>query len=180
MVRRIAGSRFPLALAFAWLLVGCDDGPAEPAYVAGEPLAVTDVEGEWSIEVPPTVACLPNRDPFVIHLRLQHSHLAEYVGSDAEEYFVGPWWVDSEGEPFFAQGWVDMRAHTFRFLLWQGTHEKGTVFRGRFLAGQHLRASLEEPIPPGEGWAADPIQGYPGAFSIGSCQWSVEGGRTGP
>jgi len=177
MHRRHARSRIALTALLAVVAVACDDGPAEPAYVPGAPLAVSDVEGTWSVEVPATVACVPNREPFSIHLELSHSHLADYVGSAGEEYFVGPWWVDPDAEPFFAQGWVDMEAHTFRFLLWQGTHVKGTVLEGRFLAGGHLRASLEEPIPPGSGWAADPIPGYPGAFAIGNCQWSVEGGR---
>jgi hypothetical protein len=167
----------PVFLAALLVVAGCDDGPAEPAYRDGMPLTVQDVEGTWQVEVPRTLACLPNRDPFIIHLELQHSHLASYVGSENEEYFTGAWWVDPGAEPWFAQGWVDMTAHTFRFLLWQDIHGKGTVFRGHFLAGGNLRASLEEPIPAGDGWAADPIGSYPGGFAIGDCQWSVEGHR---
>lgn len=159
---------------------GCDGGPTDPGLDAGAALEVADVEGAWTVEVPRTVACLPNRDPFVIRLDLQRSSLADFTGAEGEEYFSGSWRVEPAGEAFFVQGWVQMEAHTFRFLLWQGTHVKGSVLQGRFLAGGHLRASLTEPIPPGDGWAADPIVGYPGGFAIGSCQWRVEGGRETP
>ena len=158
-------------------LSGCDKNLTGPGLDGGAPLEVADIEGAWMVEVPLTVACLPNRDPFTIRLDLQRSSLADFTGAEGEEYFSGSWRVEPEGESFFVQGWVQMEARTFRFLLWQGTHVKGSVFQGRFLAGGHLRASLEEPIPPGNGWAADPIVGYPGGFAIGSCQWRVEGGR---
>jgi len=168
-----------VALA-ALAVLGCDGQPSGPGLDPGASLTVADIEGAWTVEVPRTVACLPNRDPFTIRMDLQRSGLAEVTGIEGEEYFSGTWRVEPEGEAFFVQGWVQMEAHTFRFLLWQGTHVKGSVFQGRFLAGGHLRASLEEPIPPGDGGAADPIVAYPGGFAIGSCQWRVEGGRAAP
>ena len=168
-----------VALA-ALAVLGCDGQPSGPGLDPGASLTVADIEGAWTVEVPRTVACLPNRDPFTIRVDLQRTGLADFTGVEGEEYFSGTWRVEPEGEAFFVQGWVQMEAHTFRFLLWQGTHVKGSVFQGRYLAGGHLRASLEEPIPPGDGWAADPIPGYPGGFAIGTCQWRVEGGRTTP
>jgi len=173
---RLVRSAFALVLALLGL-IGCDDQPAGPGLDSGGPLVVDDIEGAWTVEVPRTVACLPNRDPFTIRLDLQHSSLASFTGADGEEYFTGNWRVEPDGEWFWLQGWVAMNARTFRFLLWQGTHVRGSVFRGRFLAGGHLSASLQEPIPPGSGWAADPIVGYPGGFAIGSCEWRVEGER---
>ena len=165
-------------VAFVVLVpLGCADQPSEPRFDPDAPLAVTDIEGAWTIEVPHTVACIPNRDPFTISLDLLHSHLADYIGAAGEEYFQGTWWVEPDGERFFIQGWVRMEARTFRFLLWQGTHVKGSVLQGRLLAGGHLSASMKEPIPPGDGGAADPIPGYPGGFSLGSCSWRVEGER---
>lgn len=173
--------RFVLALALAVLgLIGCDDQPAGPGVDPGGPLEVRDIEGSWTVDVPRTIACLPNRDPFTIHMDLQHSSLAAFTGVEGEEYFTGAWRVGPDGEPFWLQGWVQLEARTFRFLLWQGTHVRGSVFRGRFLAGGHLSASITEPIPPGSGWAADPIPGYPGGFAIGSCEWKVEGERAAP
>jgi hypothetical protein len=159
-------------------VAGCDGGASGPEYDPGAPLAVADVEGAWTVSVPRTVSCLPNREPFSIHLDMQHSSLATFVGVEGEEYFNGAWQVEADGERFSLQGWVDMEKHTFRFLLWQGVHVKGSVFVGRFLAGGHLSATLEEPIPPGSGWAADPIPGYPGGFATGSCAWRVEGQRS--
>jgi hypothetical protein len=155
---------------------GCSGESTGPGLDTG-PLTVADIEGAWTVRVPRTVACLPNRDPFRINLDLQPSGLADFTGAVGEEYFSGNWHVEPEGEAFFVQGWVQMESRTFRFLLWQGTHVKGSVFQGRFLAGGHLSAALVEPIPPGNGWAADPIPGYPGGFAIGTCEWRVEGER---
>ena len=149
------------AILAVTMLAACAGESTGPGLESG-PLAVADVEGAWTVEVPRTVACLPNREPFAIRLDLRHSSLAEFTGAEGEEYFSGTWQMEPDGEAFFAQGWVQLEAHTFRFLLWQGTHVKGSVLQGRFLAGEHLRASLQEPIPPGSGWAADPIVGYPG------------------
>ena len=156
-LHRILSTSLVLAMT---AVSGCDKNPTGPGLDSGAPLEVADIEGAWTVVIPRTVACLPNRDPFAIRLDLQRSSLADFTGAEGEEYFSGTWRVEPEGEPFFVQGWVQMEAHTFRFL-----------------AGGHLRASLEEPIPPGNGWAADPIVGYPGGFAIGSCQWRVEGGR---
>jgi hypothetical protein len=165
------------AISVLVALSGCDGSASGPEYDPGAPLTVADVEGTWTVSVPRTVACLPNREPFDLKLQLQHSSLAAFVGVEGEEYFNGPWWVEADGERYSLQGWVDMEKRTFRFLLWQGVHEKGSVFAGRFQAGGHLSASLEEPIPPGRGWAADPIPGYPGGFAVGNCAWRVEGQR---
>lgn len=159
-------------------LAACHGESTGPGLESGM-LTFADVEGSWIVQVPRTVACLPNRDPFTLRLDLRHSSLAAFVGVEGEEYFGGSWRVEPGGADQVLQGWVDMTTRTFRFLLWQGVHEKGSVFQGRFLAGGHLSASIEEPVPPGEGWAADPIPGYPGGFAIGACQWRVEGVRGG-
>ncbi len=177
MLRLLRRARFYIVALAALVPLGCEDQPSGPGLEAGAALTVADIEGAWTVEVPLTVACLPNRDPFTIRLDLQRSSLADFTGAEGEEYFQGSWRVEPAGDLFFAQGWVQMEARTFRLLLWQGTHVKGSVFQGRLLAGGHLRASLEEPIPPGSGWAADPIVGYPGGFAIGRCQWRVEGER---
>lgn len=170
-------ARFQVAALAALAVLGCEGQPSGPGLDPGASLTVADIEGSWTVQVPRTVACLPNREPFAIRLDLQHSSLAEFLGVESEEYFNGAWWVDAVGERFSLQGWVQMEKRTFRILLWQGVHAKGSVFIGRFLAGGHLSASLQEPIPPGSGWAADPIPGYPGGFAIGSCEWRVEGER---
>ena len=39
------------------------------------------------------------------------------TGAEGEEYFSGSWRVEPAGETYFVQGWVQMEAHTFRFLL---------------------------------------------------------------
>lgn len=169
------GILFAGAICVSMTLPACDGGTSGPAYDPGAPLLPRDVEGVWTVAVPRTLVCLPNRDPFEIHLDVRHTSLATFLGVEGEEYFSGTWWVETDGQTFNLQGWVDMEKRTFRFLLWQGVHVKGSVFTGRLLAGGHLSASLEEPIPPGSGWAADPIPGYPGGFSTGSCTWRVEG-----
>jgi len=165
-----------LAVAVA-VASGCDGGPAGLDLDA--PLTVGQVAGVWTVDVPATTACIPALDAFTIRMELQHSHLADYLGLEDEEYFAGQWWVDPGDEPFFAQGWVQMDAHTFRLLLWQGTHVKGSVLQGRLYVNGQMRATLQEPIPPGDGWAADPIPGYPGGFAQGNCEWKVEGQRSG-
>jgi hypothetical protein len=152
---------------------GCDGDSAGLDLDA--PLAIDDVAGAWTVDVPGTTACIPALGPFTIGMELQHSHLADYLGVEGEEYFSGQWWVDDGAGPFFVQGWAQLEAQTFRLLLWQGTHVKGSVLMGRIYGGGEMRATLLEPIPPGDGWAADPIPGYPGGFAQGSCEWKVEG-----
>jgi hypothetical protein len=74
---------FGAILAIA-ALVACSGESTGPGLESG-PLTVADVEGAWTVDVPRTVACLPNREPFTIRFDLRHSSLAEFTGAVGEE-----------------------------------------------------------------------------------------------
>jgi hypothetical protein len=137
---------FGAILAIA-ALVACSGESTGPGLESG-PLTVADVEGAWTVDVPRTVACLPNREPFTIRFDLRHSSLAEFTGAVGEEYFSGTWQIGPDSEAFFVQGWVQLDAHTFRFLLWQGTHVKGSVLQDDSWPGDTSGRRSRSRFPP--------------------------------